>query len=154
MGWHHTKWQYISVCVSNMMCVWGCVDVALRLLPLTFSLFLPAVHCTTDSTLPCPGCWPCGLASASCCFARPRCTRRSSSTTWPGPVAPTFSPWVRARLCQLFAAGVGCETLSLSLHQSSQLSPFKQKQTAVLSEWLAVVLFCYMMIHHARSHIE
>lgn len=43
---------------------------------------------------------------------------------------------------------------SLSLRQSSQLSPFKQKQTAVLSEWLAVVLFCYTMIHRARSHIE
>lgn len=53
------------------------------------------VCCPADSALPCPGCWPRGLASVSCCCARPHSTRPSSSTMWPDPDELTFSPWVR-----------------------------------------------------------
>lgn len=57
-------------------------------------LLLPTSCCTADSALPCPGCWPCGLASASCCYARPRSIRPSSNTMWPDLVALTSSLWV------------------------------------------------------------
>lgn len=107
--------QCVCVCVL-LICMETCCNTTL---PLFSCCFFPAVRCPADSALPCPGCWPCGLASASCCFARPRSTRRSSSTMWPGPVARTSSPWVRVPLCQSSASqhSVTLRDSALSLGQ-------------------------------------
>lgn len=87
----------VSCCVSVLL-IWRHSVTQLCPIPST----LRAVPQRLAS--PCLGCWPCGLASASFCSARPRSTRQSSSTMWPDPDALTSSPWVRAPPCQSFAA--------------------------------------------------
>lgn len=94
---------------------------------------LPAVRCPADLASPCPGCWPCGLAWASCCYARPRSTRPSSSTMWPGPVAPTSSPWVRVSLCHILGSKhMQSETMPSRRGSSSQLWRFERNRKRLL----------------------
>lgn len=114
---------------ANVVCVWLCVHACVLLncmetccnttQSLLSCCFLPTTCLAADSALPCPGCWPWGLALASCWFARPRSTRRSSSAMLPGPAAQTSSPWVREPLCQSSASqrSIALRDSDLSLGQ-------------------------------------
>lgn len=118
--------------------------------------FPPCCAPPADSALPCPGCWPCGLAWASCCCARPLSTRPSSSTMWPGPAAPTSSPWVREPLCTDFGFTAQCLSARCCLwwgEQFSSLAVEKKQQhgCCIMSEWFATVWYSNMMIHRAHS---
>lgn len=121
-----------GVCVRTCVLL-NCMQTCCNTTQSLFSCcFLPTACLTADSALPCPGCWPRGLALVSCWFARPRSTRRSSSTTLPDPAAQTSSPWVRVPFCQLHSAALRCETLTSRWARSSQLKLFKSNSKRLL----------------------
>lgn len=102
--WHMCERGECMTCV-NTCALLNCMETCCKTTQSLFSCcFPPTTRLAAASALPCPGCWPWGLALASCWFARPRSTRRSSSTMLPGPAAQTSSPWVRVPLCQSSAS--------------------------------------------------